>query len=47
MSRALNLLRNEITRTLMLLGCPDVKQLNRSFIRTLDREPARAGDPPR
>lgn len=35
-TRAVDLLRNEIRRALMLLGCPDVKKLDRSFLRRLD-----------
>ncbi len=33
---ALNLLQDEIKRTLILLGCPDVKNLNRSYLRRTD-----------
>jgi L-lactate dehydrogenase (cytochrome) len=32
-TRALTLLREEIRLAMMLLGCPDVKQLNRSYLR--------------
>ncbi|MGV3590072.1 MAG: alpha-hydroxy acid oxidase [Gammaproteobacteria bacterium] len=33
--RAIGLLRDEIKRDLMLLGCPDVKQLHRGYLREL------------
>jgi L-lactate dehydrogenase (cytochrome) len=32
-TKALTLLRNEIRRDLMLLGCPDVRNLDRSYLR--------------
>lgn len=32
-TRALNLLREEIQRSMMLLGCPDIHQLNPSYLR--------------
>jgi L-lactate dehydrogenase (cytochrome) len=34
-NRAIELLRSEIKRDLMLLGCPDVKKLDRSYLREL------------
>jgi L-lactate dehydrogenase (cytochrome) len=35
-TKAITLLRDEIRRALMLLGCPDVRKLDRSFLRRLD-----------
>jgi L-lactate dehydrogenase (cytochrome) len=35
-TKALTVLRNEIKRALMLLGCPDVKKLDRSYLRCTD-----------
>jgi L-lactate dehydrogenase (cytochrome) len=34
-NRAIDILRSEIKRDLMLLGCPDVKKLDRSYLRQL------------